>query len=86
MEAEMEDRVEKIAINYDLIAGTRRASNCTFCGRSQAVSDYAAGRYVVQFCDSCAENPPGVVKAEVVEVVEAAETVGEKSETKKKKK
>ena len=73
----MEDRVEKITINYDLIAGTRRSSYCTFCGRSRMVSDYTAGRYVVQFCEQCAENPPGMVKAEVVE---------EKSETKKKKK
>ena len=74
----MEDRVEKIAINYDLVNGKdSHGGHCTFCGRSKRVSDYEAGRYVVQFCDNCAENPPGMVKAEVGE---------EKSETKKKKK
>ena len=74
----MQDRVEKITINYGLIGGKgSHGGHCTFCGRSKQVSDYAAGRYVVQFCDSCAKNLPGAVKAEVVE---------EKPETKKKKK
>ena len=77
----MEDRVEKITINYNLIDGkSSHGGHCTFCGRSKQVSDYEAGRYVVQFCDSCAKNPPGTVKVEVVKVVE------EKPESKYKKK
>lgn len=66
---------EKITVTYCLVAGTNRASNCTFCGRSRPVSDYVAGRYVVQVCERCAENPPGKV-----------EGTEEKLDTKKKKK
>ncbi len=64
----MEDRVEKITINYGLIDGKNsHGGHCTVCGKSKQVSDYAAGVYVVQICDSCAENPPGVVKEKVVD-------------------
>ena len=64
----MEERVKKIIINYDLINGKdAREGYCTFCGRPKQVSDYAAGQYIVQFCSSCIENLPGVVKAEVIE-------------------
>ena len=69
----MEDRVEKITVVYSSVSGTRRASNCTFCGRSGMVSNYVAGVYVVQLCERCTQNPPGAVVVE------------EKPETKKKK-
>lgn len=75
----MEDRVEKIAINYGLIGGKdSHGGHCTFCGGHGQVSDYAAGRYVIQVCGECAESPLGMV--DVVKVLE------EKSEIKKKKK
>ena len=72
---------EKVTITYSLVPGTNRSSNCTFCGRARAVSDYAAGRYVVQVCDGCVEHPPGVVKAEEVK----AEEVEEKLESQEEK-
>ncbi len=71
----MEERVEKITINYNLIdEKISHGGHCTVCGKSKRVSDYAAGGYVVQLCERCVENPPGAVKVE------------EKPETKKKKK
>lgn len=74
----MEDRVKTIVVSYELVSGTRRASNCTFCGRSGMVSNYVAGVYVVQLCERCTQNPPGAVK--VIGIV-----TEEKPETKKKK-
>jgi len=66
---------EKITVVFNFVPGTRRASNCTFCGRSGMVSNYVAGVYVVELCERCAENPPGAIKE-----------TEEKPETKKKKK
>jgi len=70
----MEENVERIVVSYNLVPGTRRANNCTFCGRSGMVSNYVAGVYVVQLCERCTQNPPGAVKV-----------TEEKPETKKKK-
>ena len=50
---------------FDFVPETCCARNCTFCGRSAMVSNYVAGLYVVQICERCVENPPGVVVAEV---------------------
>ncbi len=67
--------MEKFTMVFNFVPGTRRANNCTFCGCSGMVSNYVAGVYVVQLCERCAENPPGVVKE-----------TEERLETKKKKK
>ena len=75
-----EEAVEKradVVMTYVWVLDSERGGHCTFCGRPKQVSDYRAGGRVIQLCGSCVENPPGMVKAEVVE---------EKSETKKKKK